>query len=340
MQKSTCLLLAAALVLALGACAPKVKTKALVPAKFHEATSLKRIAVMPLENDRGSLATAQIAAILADVRIAGKPYFDVVEREAMRQVVREQALGQTGVVDQTTAQQTGQMLGAEGIVMGAVTKNYVQDSPFTDTRSVCVRYDEDGYCDEYQSRRVSCLKRTAVFAFTPKIVNVQTGRIAAADTFEDMESKSVCETDGVSLPPGGVLLDKARTKALNEFRNAVAPRYITVEISLMKDDRDGCPEQAEDLIKQGVTWAKEGRLDRACGIWRQAYDIYPQSLAAPYNLGVCAETAGDTEGALKLYKEADRHAMEPEKLINEALTRVRQSQADQNRLRQQMEGRI
>ena len=187
---------------------------------------------------------------------------------------------------------------------------------------------------------VQCAKRTAVFGFTPKIVNVETGRIAATDTFEAMESDAVCETDEAALKPGAVLLDKARSRAVQDFRKAVAPRYVTVEITLMKDVMDGTPEPVEKLVKQGVDWAKEGRLDRACELWRTAFDQGPQSLAAPYNLGVCAEVGGDMESALEYYTQADQNALEPEKLVNQALERVRKAQSDQQRLRRQMEGRF
>lgn len=48
--------------------------------------------------------------------------FILVERAAFAEIVREQELGQTGLVQQATAAKTGQALGAQILVMGAITE--------------------------------------------------------------------------------------------------------------------------------------------------------------------------------------------------------------------------
>ena len=61
----------------------------------------------------------------------------------------------------------------------------------------------------------------------------------------------------------------------------------------------------------------------ACELWQEACEIHPKGYAIHYLLGVCAETSGDLEDALKHYQKADRLTGEPVKEINEALGRVR-----------------
>jgi hypothetical protein len=48
--------------------------------------------------------------------------FIVVERQALGDIVREQELGQSGLLRRETAAPTGQVLGAQIVVRGAVTE--------------------------------------------------------------------------------------------------------------------------------------------------------------------------------------------------------------------------
>lgn len=47
--------------------------------------------------------------------------FDIIERNKIDRVIKEQALGMTGIIDEATAAQVGKILGAEYVVFGAIT---------------------------------------------------------------------------------------------------------------------------------------------------------------------------------------------------------------------------
>lgn len=51
--------------------------------------------------------------------------FDIVEREALKEVLKEQALGTAGIVDESMAAEMGKILGLDYIVMGNVIQAYV-----------------------------------------------------------------------------------------------------------------------------------------------------------------------------------------------------------------------
>ena len=89
------------------------------------------------------------------------------------------------------------------------------------------------------------------------------------------------------------------------------------------DDTDGINSTvAKGKLKSGLLFAKSGRLDRACELWQQARMEAPDSISIIYNIGVCAEASGDLTNALALYKEADQNLLEPDPVINDALSRV------------------
>ena len=110
-----------------------------------------------------------------------------------------------------------------------------------------------------------------------------------------------------------------------------------MEIVLLDDDDSDPPDEAEDRIERGIEWAEAGRMDRACELWHEAADIHSKGYAIPYLLGVCAETTGNLDEALKCYHNADRMTNEPVEEINKALARIKVRIGKEKRLEQQLQ---
>ncbi|MFH1935127.1 MAG: CsgG/HfaB family protein [Pseudomonadota bacterium] len=326
-----------ALILIYTGCATKIKTTMLTPAKSHEASTLKRIAVLPFSGRGDRNLNADIEALLVKIRVNGKPYFSVVERSAIWKIMREQSLHLSGAVDQKTAVKVGRLVGAEGVILGTVARNITEDGRYSETRSKCVSKDKDGKCKEKRRYSVSCTQRDAYFSFIPKVVNVATGEIVASDALTGYSTDRACRDSGQPLRGREEMLAEAKSQALSKFRLIMAPYHVSVEIVLLDDDDTNPPDAAEDRIKRGIEWAEAGRLDRACELWHEAYDIHPQGYAIPYLLGVCAEMAGDLDKALKYYQKADRLTGEPVEEISQALGRIRVRIGKEKRLEQQLQ---
>jgi len=60
-------------------------------------------------------------------------------------------------------------------------------------------------------------------------------------------------------------------------------------------------------------------------------------VAIQYNLGVCAESRGDFDAALRLYRQADRLLGKPDDNITLALNRAGQALQNQKKLREQLQ---
>ena len=107
----------------------------LVPAKCYEASKLKKIAVLPFDGRGGNKVRADIEALLVGIVVKNEPYFKVIERAAINRIVKEQSFQLSGAVDEETASQVGKLLGADGIVLGAVTQS-TEDASYSEKRSV------------------------------------------------------------------------------------------------------------------------------------------------------------------------------------------------------------
>jgi tetratricopeptide (TPR) repeat protein len=331
----------------LSACATKVRLNMLQPAQYHEASLTKAVAVLPFQGPGGKAFAAEVEAVLAGIGIDDKPYFTLVDRASINKTIDEMKLSQSGLVDQKTAAKLGKLIGAQGIYTGIVTMNNYEDSPYSEDRQTCTRYetkrDKDGReysgaCISWRRYTVNCVKRVASFAVSPKLIDVTTGRILYARDLSSTLNSSGCE-DTRPVQSELVLLERAKETVKNDFRLDVAPYYVTMEIKLM-DSTDGMEsKEAKEKLKNGIAYADKGRLDSACELWGQARNLAPNSYVLVYNLGVCAESRGDLDAALNLYKQADKMLGKPDDDITLALNRVESAIKNRSKIKDELGGR-
>ena len=320
-----------------GCGAPKVKTTMLVPAKAHEAGKLRRIAVLPFAGSGGNQLSTELEALLVNIRICDKPYFKVIERASLENIMREQKLNLTGAVEEETAVTVGKLVGAEGIILGSVITNIAEDKHFSRKRSKCEARDEKKKCIKRREYMVGCTTRDAYFSFTPKVINVTTSRIVVSESLSGHVRHSVCRDSGRPLRGRAQMLGDAKKQAIKKFRELIAPYTEAVEIALLEKDDTKPNSKAKKKVAKGIKWAKEGRLERACEFWQEAYKLHPHGYAIHYLLGVCAETQGELQKALRYYEKADRMTGSPVKDITAALCRVRTSLEKRKKLEEQLQ---
>jgi len=333
-------------VLTLCGCATKIRINMLQPAQYHEASLTKAVAVMPFSGPGGREFAAELESVLSGVGIDDKQYFTLVDRASIDKVISEMKFSQSGLVDEKTAVKLGRLVGAQGIYTGIVNLNNYNDSRYTEKRQTCDRYEEkkdkDGksyqVCAYWRSYNVNCVKRVADFSVTPRLVDVATGRVLYSRNISAMKNSSGCD-DTHPAQSDMVLLEQAREQVKQEFRRDVAPYYVTREIRLM-DSTDGMDsKEAKDKLKRGLEYADKGRMDSACELWGEARNLASGSHTLVYNLGVCAESRGDLDAALSLYRQADKLLGKPDDDITLALNRVGEAVKNRGKLKQQLGGK-
>jgi tetratricopeptide (TPR) repeat protein len=325
-------------------CATKIKVNMLKPAQYHQASLTKTVAVLPFSGPHGSEFTAELEGILGSINIDDKAYFTLVDRAAIDKTLSEQKLSQSGLIDSRTAARIGQMVGAKGIYTGAVTLATSADSPYTERRSECVqrqiKTDDkgnqyEGNCIRYRNYNVNCTKRLAQFAASPKLIEVATGKILYSNNLKGSAASAGCE-DGTAIKGAEELLETAKNTVKRDFRKDIAPFYETREVALL-DSTDGIDSStAKEKLKQGIQFAGKGRMDSACELWGEAGNLAPNAVSLVYNLGVCAESRGDVEAALALYRKAEKITGKPEDNIILAITRTSEAVKNQQKLKEQM----
>ncbi len=325
-------------------CATKVRVNMLQPAQYHEASLTKSVAVLPFAGPQGRAFAAELESVLAGIGIDDKQYFTIVDRASIDKVISEMKFSQSGLVDEKTAVRLGKLVGAHGIYTGIVTRNNYDDSPYTERRQTCLQYEQKrdkegklyrGACLQWRYYNVNCIRRVANFAVTPRLVDVTTGRVIYSRNLSSMMDSAGCE-DTRPVESELVLLDQTKERVKQEFRKDIAPYYVTREISLMDSTEGIASKEATDKLQRGLEYAGKGRLDSACELWGQARNLAANSYALLYNLGVCAESRGDLDAALTLYRQSDRILGKPNDDITLALNRVSEAIKNRTKLKEQL----
>ncbi|MDP3049419.1 MAG: CsgG/HfaB family protein [Thermodesulfovibrionales bacterium] len=335
----------ALLLLASVACAPPaVKTTALMPARFHDAAKVREVAVLPFDGRGGAEFAAEIEGMLAGVNIGDKQYFTLIDRVRIDKLISEMKLSQSALVDPNTAAKVGKLVGAKGIYTGVITASDTSDSRYREERTRCAynvtQYDKKGRayqgCGRWETYTVSCTKRVATFDFTPKLIEVETGKVVYANNVSGTATSSACSDSQAPLASNFDLIERAKLFAKTIFKRDVAPYYVTFEIKLMDSTNGITSKEAEKKFEQGISYAKGNRLDRACELWGEARILSPNTPSILYNLGICSEVTGELEHALDLYKKADRAYGKPDDRITSALHRVSTTIQKEKKLKEQI----
>lgn len=335
-----CLLLA----LALSGCAPTVQTTVTRAARYTEAAKLRDLAVLPFEGNAGRKISYQVEAALSGVSVFGEPYFRLADRKDIATVLSELKFSNSVLVDPARMARIGMLAGTRGI-LGGHAGEQPDESSYGEQRTACDEYEtvvgqdgkkkSTGRCIKSRQWMATCVKRQVTVTFVPRLVDVETARVVYSRTIQKSRTSSGC-LDYSTPDTVAELASAAWRDALDDFMKDVAPYSTRMELSLSDDD-DGIPAgDPQKRFSQGVEFAKAGRMDRACEIW-SGLGIYAQS--APfllYNLGICAEIAGNYNSAADYFIRADRLTTTPHENIGKALARVRALQAEQHRLKEQM----
>jgi hypothetical protein len=314
----------------LSGCATTIKTNVLMPGNIDQAAQFKSIAVMPIEGPDGEAFTSVVESALASVIIDGQQFFQLVDRVSLDKVMNEMKLGITGMVNEDTAAQVGKVVGAKGIYTGTINTSSVQDDPYSEKRQKCAFYRTvtDGAgrttqeCTIWFDSQVSCTKRTASFSFTPKLIEVESGRTIFSSTYENAVEAKVCEDEGKGLEDGTAMQKKTQEAAMRKFRMDVAPYYVTMSFTLKDSTADITLGAAKAKLREGLAFAKANRMDQACPVWREAKALAPDSVTLMYNVGICDEIEDRPHEALALYRRIEKALTSPDDLITTAIARV------------------
>jgi tetratricopeptide (TPR) repeat protein len=322
--------IATVIVLLAGCAGARVSQVIEVPARQSGMADSRKLAVFYFNGDIDGTITAQVESYLSNINVRGAPYFEVLEREMLDKIINEQRMiSSSSNFDENNAVKLGKLAGADTLIMGSASMPTVSSRFYRKAVDYCL----DKQCTKKETRYKSCVDMSANVDLTFKAVSVLRGSIIFTQTYSGKASNTDCgerrnknEND---------LHNEAIGKILSNLRKDVAPYQVTLSIEFMDKD-DSMSSATNAKLEGAMEYIKQKRVDRACEMFKDALAGDANSPALNYNLGVCAEIEGDLDKAEDLYKNSERIAAKPIRLISDAINRVMMMRSNQNELSRQI----
>ncbi|MCF6169752.1 MAG: CsgG/HfaB family protein [Bacteroidales bacterium] len=205
-------------------------------------------------------------------------FYEVIERDQLEKIMKEQKLSLSGALDESSAAEVGRILGLDVIVLGNVSYTH------TDERS-------------NSELTGSCLKRTVTAKGTMKLISVETaqvvGTIASSAGFKD----SGCGDKMSSVMSVDQLADVALNQLAKNFVDYFSPGFTYIKYEMEKVKLKAFKSKG----KEAMDFLKNGDVDRAFPIVYAMFEADSYNPKTAYNLGVLYEMVGAYEDAFEYY---------------------------------------
>jgi hypothetical protein len=288
-------------------CAPSAKVPITRPAEIN----LKGIKQIVIGDIQGNVGTALSEALTEKLFISNQ--FIIVDRANLDKMLKEQALGASGTVDEDTAIRIGKLIGASALIVGRsnanVNKSRRESQTFYDKNNKPYRY---------------CHAKTEVNQSTSiKVIDLTTGQVVAVKNLSKSDDKEDLDKDRYPPFPTETPLINNTTKAtVEEFTKFIVPYTELVEVGFENDKTPEC--------KSGVAFAQNGDWRNALDQFKAAVKKEPSNNKSWYNLGVAYEYNFMYDEAISALKKSNQ-LKHSSKTISE-IQNVKKLEADQKKL--------
>jgi curli biogenesis system outer membrane secretion channel CsgG len=323
------ILLLTATILLFGGCATKLQVQSVKPANVN-LNNTKNIAVLSFKNDKHNLS-GDIEAILNSSYINKKKYFNVVDRKNLSTVLREQKLQSSGVINENTVVDIGNISGVEAIITGVVSKPTNNTRRYTSNRRKCKK-DADGKKVCYDVRTYCTEARTNIDLHI-KVVSTSNANILFSKKYNGGTSNTECGSRYLYNIDFSNMERKLLKSAANNFAYQLVPHTYYRSIELMEDLEKDYNDEAEQLLESSIDYLKNRRMDKSKALTKRLIDVTNRQSFVPfYNLAIIEESNGDYTKALKLIKKADSLNIKQNDLIDNAIYRIEKEIKEQQNI--------
>ncbi|MCW3836526.1 tetratricopeptide repeat protein [Sphingomonas canadensis] len=192
---------------------------------------------------------------------------------------------------------------AEGVLSGAVSSG-VEDNYWKRKDKDCAERDANKKCIKEVEKEVDCTRRVINLNADLRITRTTDGRIVYSTSKPLREEQSWCH--GAGERPASTV-EESITRMINaiaaQVRVEIVPRWERYSIRYRETPK-GLPK---DLAKRFRASMKTSERNRpgACQEWAAIDAAAPGHPSILFDLGLCAEAAGEYEQALAYYRRAD-----------------------------------
>jgi curli biogenesis system outer membrane secretion channel CsgG len=297
------------------------------PAEVNLA-GYKRIAIGGVGGAGGEALVTDLTQALVESQ-----RFDVLDRQHLQQVMKEQDFNASGRVSDDSAVSIGQLIGSSTLLVGDISAYDYNERMLQEERT-CLKKGKQLPCVEY-SRQATAEVRVAF-----KVLDTETGKVLAAKSLEArrvLTSPSTINDEPAALMASDSMLAECRREVATAFVNVIAPHQVTLGVELLADGDLPELEIGNNYARLGK-WAEAiAQYAKAIGRAEQDPDIDNDVAAkAHYDLGVAYGYSGRYEAGITALEHS--FALDPSDRTLAQIGAIKQFKLDDQRLAEQRAG--
>lgn len=241
------------------------------PAGNDQLAALNSLSIGPFARSEGQSLSIALEQQLGDVRVRGANYFTLVPFRAKGS--------------------------ADGTITGSAASG-TETRREQARRQECVFTDAKGNCKERRWVNITCIRRVVTLTYTIAVEGRRRERhFVRASTAVD--SLLICPDSG-EAPPVELAVDYLVKKVATELRMQFAPLETRDDVRV-KEGVEGLQNNAKKKFKDAIRLTKRN-VPSACTVWGEVDQLVPDHAPTLFNLGLCAESRRDYNGAETLYR--------------------------------------
>lgn len=241
------------------------------PAPYREAAMLLSLSVERFGGRDGGQVSSAIERALG----SGRPHFDLLggRRSGGR---------------------------ADGTMTGNVSSG-VEDSYYRRKEKRCTQRDANNKCTKEEEVELRCTRRIANLTADIRIVRNYDGQVVYSASKPLRQQIDWCEGQNPSRT-AEEMIGSMVGEIANAVRYEITPRTDTYRIRFI----EGTKGMPKDQVKRWKDTIKltQRNLGAACQGFGEMNRLIPNHPSILFNLGLCAEAAGDLKGAIRWYQLA------------------------------------
>ncbi|MGI6477936.1 MAG: CsgG/HfaB family protein [Salinivirgaceae bacterium] len=249
--------------------------------------------------------------------------FDVLDRQNLNKILKEQELGQSGLVDEETAAELGKIIGSAVMVFGRIQADKYEEK---------LSKSEPWTTDKGEKMQTFYREGTHTFIVNLKLIDIVTAKVLAVKTIDGThKDKKSANNKAAPEIDKNLLFSFALKKVSTDFMKMIAPYDVTVRATFERDSK--LPE-----LDQCLTLLKIDEWDAGLKLLEDATKkpLEPKVKAkAFYNYGILLMYGGQAEKAIDTLMEAMKLVPTSRKYQN-AIIQAKREKAQADKLKEQL----
>jgi len=320
-------------ILLFSGCATRIQVQSIKPANV-DLNNVKNVSVLDFKNDNKNLS-GNIEHSLNNININGEKYFNVVDRKNISNILNEQKLQSSGLVNDKTTVEIGNITGIQALIVGEVSRPTRGVKNYKTSRKECKK-DKDGKKHCYQVIKY-CTKVYSNINLYVKVLSTNDATVLFSKKYDNGYSNTSCGRNYNYRPDYASIERNSYNSAIDNFIYQITPHVYYRSIEVIEDLEEDYSDEAEKILENSITYLERKRTDKAIQLTKKLIDLTNEKSFVPfYNLAIIYESKGKLSEALRMINIADNLSVEPNKLIDNSIYRIKKEIQNENNIKDTM----